>query len=415
MAWASRLSITLAMLAAILAAAGWPTARAAESARWVATWTASPQPVWDNSYPADIRIPPSLANRTLRQIAFVSLGGKRMRIVFSNEYGSQPLIIGEAHVALSGGEAKLVKGTDRKLTFGGRSSVTIPPGAPIVSDPVEFAVAPLSNVAVSMYLPEPTPLTTFHWDGLQTAYLASGNATGADDIKSMATTRSRIFLSSILVETPDAARAVVAFGDSITDGNATTPDANRRWPDMLAQRLSKDHVAVLNTGISGARMLKDRMGTNALARFDRDVTAQPGIKAVIVLMGINDIGWAGSIEPQSPFVSADDLIAGYRQLIARAHLHNIRIVGGTLTPFEGVLRSGYYTAKKEQVRQTINQWIRTGGEFDAVADFDAMIRDPAHPARFLPAYDSGDHLHPNDAGNRAMAEGIDVKTLLENP
>lgn len=410
-----RLGKAAPWLLSLLAAVWVSAVQAADEARWIASWTASPQPIWDKNYPADIRVPSTISNRTLRQIAHISLGGKRIRIMISNEYGTQPLVIGEAHVGLSGGGALVTAGTDRKLTFGGHGAISIPPGAPVFSDPVDLPVAPLSDIAVSLYLPETTPLTTFHWDGLQTAYMAAGNATGASDLKVLATSKSRVFLSGILVETPRDAYTVAAFGDSLTDGNATTPDANRRWPDILAQRLAKEQIAVINAGISGSRMLKDRMGANALARFDHDVLTQPGVKAVVVLMGINDIGWPGSIDSAEPPISSEELIAGYRQLIARAHVHGVRIIGGTLTPFAGVPRSGYYTAEKERVRQAANQWIRTSGEFDAVVDFDAMMRDPAHPTRFLPDYDAGDHLHPNDTGNKAMAEGIDLKTLRGNP
>ena len=386
---------------------------AAEEAGWIATWTASPQPVWNNADSAPVRVPPSLGNQTIRQIANVSLGGKRVRIVLTNEYGKEPLLIGEAHVALSSAGARIAPGSDRRLTFGGRISALVPPGAPILSDPVDLAVAPFDNLAISLYLPQSTPLSTFHWDGLQTAYIAAGNRVGADDIRTTYTTRTRVFLSGILVEAAPDARAVVAFGDSITDGNATTPDANRRWPDFLARRLAPQRVAVLNAGISGARVLKDRMGVNALARFERDVLAQPGVKAVILLIGINDIGWPGtSMAPNDPPLATEDLIAGYRQMIARARLHQLRILGATLMPFEGTPKPGYYTREKERVRQAVNQWIRSSGEFDAVIDFDAMTRDPGHPARLLPAYDSGDHLHPNDAGNKAMADGVDLGALL---
>lgn len=270
---------------------------------------------------------------------------------------------------------------------------------------------------MTLFLRETTPLTTFHWDGLQTAYIAAGNLVGAEDIKTGTTVKARVFLSAILVDAPPGARAVVTLGDSITDGNGSTADTNRRWPDFLAQRLAKDHVAVLNAGISGARVLKDRMGVNALARFDRDVLSQSHVKTVVLLMGINDISWPGTaFAPHDPALSADDVIAGYRQLIAQAHTRKVRIVGATLTPFEGALRGtpleGYYTADKEQVRQAVNKWIRISGEFDAVMDFDAVTRDPKYPTRLRPAFDSGDHLHPGDAGNKVLADSIDLGVLF---
>lgn len=226
-----------------------------------------------------------------------------------------------------------------------------------------------------------------------------------------------MFLSAIQVEAAPHVRTVVALGDSITDGNMATVDANRRWPDVLAERLAGRGVAVLNAGISGGRVLRDRMGVNALARFERDVLAQPGVAAVIVLMGINDIAWHGTpLAPDEAPTGAEALIAGYRQLIARARARGVRIVGATLTPFERALADtpmrGYYSADKERVRQQVNAWIRDGCEFDAVVDFDTVLRDPHYPTRMRPAYDSGDHLHPGDAGYRAMAESIDLRALL---
>ncbi len=275
----------------------------------------------------------------------------------------------------------------------------------------------LGEVSVSLYLPEPTPPETFHWDARQTTQVGAGDQTGAILFEAETTLSTRVFLSAIQVQAPATTRSVVALGDSITDGNMSTVDRNRRWPDFLARRLAGQDVAVLNAGISGARLLQDKMGSNALARFDRDALAQPGVAAVVVLIGINDIAWNGTaFAPADPAARAEDLIAGYRQLIARAHTRGVRIVGATLTPFEGALQDtpmrGYFDADKERVRQAVNAWIRDSGEFDAVLDFDAVTRDPSHPARFLPAYDSGDHLHPGDAGYQAMADSIDLRALL---
>lgn len=387
--------------------------------QWVASWSASPQPIWESGFALPTNIPASLSDQTVRQVARLSIGGKHVRIILSNEYGATPLTIGAAHIALvgAGAGAAVAPGSDRSLTFGGSSTVTIAPGAPAVSDPVALELAPLAQVAVSLYLPQPTTLSTFHWDGKQSAYIVPGNRVDAAALKSDSSIEARLFLSTILVDAPAATRVVAAFGDSITDGAGSSSNRNQRWPDLLAQRLRKQQVAVLNAGISGARVLSDKMGVNALARFDRDVLNQPNLATVILLMGINDIAWPGSsLGPDDPVVSPDQLIAGYRQLISRAHLRHVRIVGATLTPFEGALGGSelhsYYSPAKEQSRQALNQWIRGSGEFDAVIDFDAVVRDPQHPARFLPAYDSGDHLHPGDAGYRAMAEAIDLTTLL---
>ncbi|RPE77307.1 SGNH/GDSL hydrolase family protein [Vulcaniibacterium tengchongense] len=394
-----------------------PAAARAPQPAWIPTWTASPQPRWDGDFALPTQLPYHFWNQTVRQVARVSLGGRRVRVLLSNQYGDKPLKIGAARIALAGEGGAIVPGSDRALTFGGRAAATVPPGAPLLSDPVELEVPALARVAVSLYLPEPTPPSTFHWDARQTAYVGAGDQTAAPRLRADSTLTARVFLGAIQVEAAPGARAVVAFGDSITDGNMATLDADARWPDALAGRLAARNVAVLNAGISGARVLRDKMGENALARFERDVLAQPGVAAVVVLMGINDIAWRGTpLEPDAPPVAAEDLIAGYRQLIARARARGVRIVGATLTPFEGALDAtpmrGYFDAGKERVRRQVNAWIRDGGEFDAVLDFDAIVRDPAHPARFLPAYDSGDHLHPGDAGYRAMAQAIDPRVLL---
>jgi lysophospholipase L1-like esterase len=260
-----------------------------------------------------------------------------------------------------------------------------------------------------------------HWDGRQTAYIVAGNKVSDTDIKPDSKIESRLFLSGILVDAPADARAIVTFGDSITDGDGSTLDANHRWPDLLAERLQAADgasVAVLNEGISGARVLSDRMGVNALARFDEDVLSHPRADTVILMMGINDIGWPDSVlEPQAPAPSAEDIIDGYEQLIARAHDHGMRIIGATLTPFaiafKGTPLEGYYSSDKEAKRVAVNEWIRNSGAFDGVIDFDAVLRDPANPTRMLPAYDKGDNLHPNDAGYKAMAESIDLRLLEE--
>jgi lysophospholipase L1-like esterase len=409
----------VAGIAVVLAAAPPPT-RGAEAGNWIGTWAASPQPIWDADFFAPLTIPRSMWNQTVRQIAHVSIGGSRLRIVLSNEYGTRPLTIGAAHIGLAGSGSSIVAGSDRPVTFSGRASFTIPPGAPAVSDPVDLTVPPLGNLAVSLFLPEITPLTTFHWEGVQTAYIAADNQVGEREIKSVETTKARVLLSQVQVDAPSDARAIVTFGDSITDGATSTPDANHRWPDFLAERLQQAgnvHVAVLNEGISGARVLRDRMGDNALARFDRDVLDQAHADTVVLMMGINDIGWPGTIlvpKGEAP-PSADDVIFGYQQLITRAHAHGMRIIGATLTPFEDTFHGnplyGYYDEEKEKKRQAVNEWIRNSGAFDGVIDFDAVTRDPANPKHILATYDSGDHLHPQDVGYKAMADSIDLSLL----
>jgi lysophospholipase L1-like esterase len=386
---------------------------------WITTWAASPQPVWEPDFFAPVGIPRSLMNQTIRQISRVSIGGKQVRIEISNEYGKQPVMIGAATVALSDNGAAIKPGSSRALTFGGRPNATIPPGAPIVSDPVLLDVPDLASVAVSLFLPEVTPTTTWHNDARQTAYIsAPGNVTGETDFKPAQTVTSRIFLSEVLVDAAPDTRAIVLFGDSITDGDGSTLDANHRWPDILAERLNKAgaKVAIVNQGISGARILRDRMGDNALARFDRDVLSQPNADTVVLMMGINDIGWPDTIlvPKGEPAPSANDVIAGYKQIIDRAHANGLRIIGATLTPFaetfEGTPLYGYYSEEKEAKREALNAFIRSGA-FDGVIDFDAVTRDPAKPKFIRKEYDKGDHLHPNDTGYKAMAESIDL-TLL---
>lgn len=400
-------------LAATLSA---PAAAFAEEQNWVGTWMASPQPTWDADFPFPTKIPASVKDQTFRQIVRVSLGGSRVRLVFSNAYGDQPMRIGGASVGLAGESATAEPGTIHKLTFGGQDDIVVPPGAPAVTDPLDMTVEAAAKLAVSIYLPDETPLTTFHWDGRQTAWFGEGNQTAADSFAATETTDARVFLSDVLVDTPNEG-AVVVIGDSITDGNGATVDADARWPDFLAKRLASQGLAVLNGGISGGRLLQDKMGVNVAARLERDVFAQPNVKAAILLIGINDISWPGTeFAPDQTRPSADELIAGYQQVIALAQANDVRLIGATLPPFEGALTGtplgNYYNPEKDALRQEINRWIRESGAFDAIVDFDAVLRDPANPARMNPAFDSGDHLHPGDAGNRAMAEAVDLDALL---
>jgi lysophospholipase L1-like esterase len=401
-------------LVAFALSAHWGISRAdADASRhqWVATWTASqqaPEPPFVGANPTQF------SNQTIRQVMHVSIGGSTVRVRLSNEFGRTPLRVGEVRIAHQLAGASIVPGSDRAVTFGGRSSVTIPAGAPLVSDPIPILVAPLSNMVVSLYLPDSVQASTFHSLGVQTTYVSyPGNFTGAVTPPVASTTTSWFFLSGLSVLADKRSAAVVTVGDSITDGFASTVDANRRWPNLLAARLQAraglQHVAVVDHGISGNRTLHDFIGPNALARFDRDLSGSPGARWVILLEGINNIGIPGAFGFGNEQVSADDIIGGHRQLIARAKERGLKIYGATLTPFEGTTFPGYYTPAGEAKRQAVNAWIRQSGEFDAVVDFDKAIRDPASPGRMLAAYDSGDHLHPNDAGYQAMANAIDLK------
>ncbi|CAM3974073.1 SGNH/GDSL hydrolase family protein [Bordetella tumulicola] len=399
------------------------SAQAVSVTPWVATWQASPQPVWGPDFLFPANVPAELFNQTVRQVARVSLGGPRLRIVLSNTYGRQPLVVGKATVARpqEGDEGAVVADSVRMVTFGGHATATIPPGASLVSDPVALSMAVLEQLVVSLYLPQRTPLQTFHWDGRQTAWIVPGDQTAVAALKKQDSeaqvTTARALLSGIQVEAGEAAGAVVVMGDSITDGAEASLDQDHRWTDFLAARLAPRGVAVVNAGISGARLLSDGMGVNALARLNNDVLTQPGVESVIVMLGINDISWPGTAfarEAQRPTLEA--LTAGYRQLIAQGHSRGIRVIGATLTPFEGALPgtplADYYHPDKDALRRQVNDWIRHSGAFDAVIDLDAHLRNPQHPARIDSRYDSGDHLHPGDEGNRAMADAVDLEVLL---
>lgn len=347
---------------------------------------------------------------TLREIAHVSTGGAQIRIRFTNEFGLDQLLIKDAHVALSAGGAEIKEGTDHALTFGGAPSVSIPPGAVMYSDPVALEVSPLTNVAVSFYLPSQVMRAeTYHPFADQDNFMAGGDEAGAASLMQPITLESWYFFDGIDVQGVEGSRAVVAFGDSITDGAHSTRNGNDRWPDVLAARLQQDHsleaIGVLNEGIGGNRVLNDGTGPSALARLDRDVLSQNGVRYVIVLESINDLGRFKRPTAPEDEVTAEQLEQGLKQIADEAHEHGIKAIGATLTPYGG---AGYYSDKGEQAREAINDWIRTSGTFDAVVDFDKITRDAQNPNQFNPLYDSGDHLHPNDAGYKAMGDGIDL-------
>jgi lysophospholipase L1-like esterase len=372
--------------------------------QWVATWSATlhePNPG-----------PPGLTNagfnnQTLRQIVHTSIGGEQVRVRLST-FGAGALVIGAAHIALRDAGAVIVPGSDRTLTFGGQPSIVIPTGAVVLSDPVELDVPALSDVAVSVFVPYSTGPATWHFVALQTSYISPpGDFTASADMPVAATTQAWFWLAGVDVTASQQTGGVVTFGDSVTDGMRSTPDTNNRWPDHLARRLMSEprhhKMGVLNEAVSGNRLLNDGIGPNGLARFDRDVLAQTGATHVIVLLGNNDILFV--FDP-TELVTVDQIIVGHRQLITRAHTRGLKIYGATLTPFAGFPLA---SSEKENTRQAVNTWIRTSGEYDAVIDFDAILRDPSDPTRLLPLYDSGDHLHPNDLGYEAMGNAIDLR------
>jgi lysophospholipase L1-like esterase len=368
-----------------------------------------PQQGGRGNSPIMFYMPTSLEDQTVRMIVHTSVGGQRVRINLSNSQGVPAVEIGAAHIAIHKTGGEIVPGTDRAITFNGKPSCVLIPGVIMVSDPVDMQIPPLAELAVSLYFPRKTGEPTNHRFGLHTAYISKGDATGRDVMPEPVTTFAYFWLASIDVLAPTDAFTIVALGNSITDGFSTTVDANRTWPALLAKRLNSNkgtkHVAVVNQGISGNQVLRDGAGVSALARFDRDVLSIAGVKWVILLEGINDINLRGR-EAGSDALTSDDLIAGYRQIIERSHTHGIKVIGATLTPEEGVSTA---SERGEEIRQTINKWIRTCGLFDAVVDFDAVVRDSARPIRMRPDFDPGDHIHPNDVGNQAMADAFDLR------
>ena len=390
---------------------------------WVSSWATAQQltPVVNPSWakpPPKVReehspilpIPERIENQTVRMLIRTTIGGKQVRVQLSNAQGYDPVAIGSVHVALHGQGSGIVAGSDRTATFGGQARVELQPGAVIVSDPIDLAVPQLSTLAISLYVPEKVAQLTVHPLGLHTTYLAPGDLTSATSLAHARECNSYFWLTGVAVLAPGDTQAIAALGDSITDGYATTPNAEHAWPSVLFERSMArrpgGNRSVVNLGISGNRVLRDGSGTSALARFDRDILSRPGVRWIIFLEGINDISFpAIPGAPAGDHISAEDLIAGYRKLIEKAHLHGIKIVAGTILPWEGVWT---YTPQGEAIRQRVNQWIRSGKAFDNTVDFDAVTRDPTHPTRLNPEFDSGDHVHPNDAGNRAMAEAIDL-------
>jgi len=404
-----RLWIVFAAVAAV-AAGTVSTAQNAPKTAWVGTWASSPMKV-DAGY--SMR---AFTLTTLRQIVHISNGGDQVRIRLSNAYGLDSLAISDVHVAVSAGGPSIKDGTDHAVTFGGVTAIRLAPGAEVYSDPVPLQVAPLSDLAISFFFPNQVMRSeTYHQLGLQTNFQVDGDHTAEATLSDATKLNSWYFLDGVEVPAVDGSRAIVTVGDSITDGALSTPDTNHRWPDLLAARLKQekglDNVSVLNQGISGNRVLNEGAGPSAVARIDRDILAQNGVKYVIVLDSINDIGRLASkfLAPEDD-ITAENLEYGLSQLADAAHLHGIKIYGATLTPYGG---AGYSSDKGEAIREALNNWMRTSGVFDGVVDFDKITQDPANPTKFNPTYDSGDHLHPNDAGYKAMADGIDLKLFAK--
>lgn len=412
--------VVLLAAGAVLAGASAVVLAASPASRphWIGTWGAAAEP----PVAAMGRFPGtrSFSDRTIRQLVRISAGGRRIRIRFTNAYGHLPLHIGAASVAVVGPNGAIQPGTERKVTFAGKPDAWIPPGAPYLSDPIDLRVKALASLSISLYLPGHTGPCTCHATGRETAYLSPPGDFVGRPFKPAATMTARAFISAVSVETARPAGVIVAFGDSITDGVGAKLNANERWPDLLADRLDGHPGAkawgVVNMGISGNRVLNDGAGPSALRRFDRDVLSVPGVKYVIVFEGVNDLGisyghFSGPLAKAfkmlktSRKATARALIAGYRQIIARAHAHGIKVLGATITPYGG---SAYYARQGNAQREIINHWIRTSGAFDGVLDFDAVWRDPAHPTRIRESLQRGDHLHGNDAGYQALARSINL-------
>ena len=396
--------LTVGMAAAALALGS------AAEAKWVVSWAASPVNPSEafGPFPAT----PAFHNQTLRQFLRLSAAGRALRIRFTNNYGEGPLAVGAARVAILNADGSERPGSSRRLAFGGRASVSIPRGAAFLSDGVDLPVEAGAKIAISLYLPGDTGPCTCHPTGNDRLEISAPGDFSAAPFLPASTGTTRAFLAAVEVDAPAAARVVATLGDSITDGVGATEGADRRWPDLLARRLGP-RWGVANEGISGNRVLNDGAGVNALARLDRDVLALPGVDTMILLEGVTDLGLAyGHItgplaavihQTAQDRINADDIILAYRQIVARAHARGIRVIGATILPYKG---SFYWSPEGEAARQAVNHFIRSGGAFDGVADFDAAVRDPADPASIRAGLHSGDHLHGSDEGYRLMAEAV---------
>jgi lysophospholipase L1-like esterase len=375
-----------------------------DSTHWVGTWTAAPAPAEGGAF----------SNHTLRMIPRVSIGGSTLRVRISNAHGTRPLAIGAACVGLRRSGPALVPGSNRRLTFGGENGATIAAGALVVSDPVALAFAPLSDLAVSVHLPGDLP-TSFGITGRyarQTNYVSPPGDFTAEEVMPVGRlTDDWYFVCGIDVDAPRETGAIVAVGDSLTDANISTHDGHHSWPSQLARRLGARPggrpMAVMNQGLGGNRILHDIRGDSGLRRFDRDVLAQPGVTHAVIMLGTNDLRNRNG-KPEEE-VTAPQMIAGLKQFAVRGQARGIKVIGGTLTPFENeTFLPGAWNPRREAARQAVNEWLRQTDVFDAIVDFDRALRDPDHPTRMLPIYDCGDHLHPSDLGYRAMGDAVDL-------
>ncbi|MDO7536222.1 SGNH/GDSL hydrolase family protein [Acinetobacter pittii] len=388
-----------------------------QKSQWITTWAASPQKVWNKDFVFPTNIPEQISNQTIKQISQISLGGEAVRLVFTNQYGDQPLYIDKTTVGLVKGQSLKSKSA-YPVYFSGKLRAQILPGKQLMSDPIKLPVPDHAQLMVNTFIQRPTTFKTFHWDAKQTSWLITGNQTANLNTPSSAkTTTARLLLSAIEVKPKRKAHVVAVVGDSITDGATATLDANTRWTDFLAKRLSPHQVAVINSGISGNRLLTDGMGDSALDRLKKEIFQYSGVETLIVLVGINDISWPGTaFAPKQQIPTFEALTQGYKRVVDEAHRQGIQVIGATLLPFSGALPNtpldNYYQPNKDELRQRINHWIRTSHTFDGVLDLEQGLKDPKHPDRLNPIYDSGDHLHPNDRGNQQMANLVDLNQLV---